>query len=209
MGKREMNYIWTPRLQSAGHCCTAAFLDNNTVQRWRPGITPLPAASQELQLLLLTGCSLGTDALLDTAGPWWLLWPSERPGQVQQPPESWNSLLKGIKRKSFPLCLKLMLQINPCHPTEGQLQKRAWSDPNYGISLPCTALTSSVDRPGKLAGPRCTQDTLEQAQCSTHPPAAAACRHVLPKLSGVSMSKPADSTCSLLNKDTTLYFCPS
>lgn len=154
MGEREMNYIWTPRLQSAGHCCTAAFLDNDTVQRWRPGITSLPAASQELQLLLLTGCSLGTDALLDTAGPWWLLWPSGRPGQVQQHPESWNSLLRGIKRKSFPLCLKLMLQINPCHPTEGQLQKRAWSDPNYGISLPCTALTSSVDRPGKLAGPR-------------------------------------------------------
>lgn len=44
---------------------------------------------------------------------------------------------------------------------------------------------------------------------TTHPPAAAAWRQVLPNLSGVSISKPADSTCSLLNKDTMLYFCPS
>ena len=39
----------------------------------------------------------------------------------------------------------------------------------------------------------------------THPPEAAACRQVLPMLSGVFMSKPADSTCSLLRDDTMLY----
>lgn len=60
--------------------------------------------------------------------------------------------------------------------------------------------------------PICNEATKELTTApvtATHPPAAAAWRHVLPKLSGVSMSKPADSTCSLLNKDTMLYFCPS
>lgn len=33
--------------------------------------------------------------------------------------------------------------------------------------------------------------------CDAHPPAAAACRHVLPRLSAVSISKPADRTESL------------
>lgn len=59
-------------------------------------------------------CSLGNNAFLETAGPWWWL-----------RPESWNSLLRGMKRKSFPLCLKRMLWINPAHPTQGQGQKRA------------------------------------------------------------------------------------
>lgn len=50
---------------------------------------------------------------------------------------------------------------------------------------------------------------MESRPLSTHPPAAAAWRHVLPNVSGVSISKPADSTCSSLIKDTMLYFCPS
>lgn len=41
------------------HSCN---LDKDTVQRWRPGTAPLPAASQEL----LTGRSLGTGAFLET-----------------------------------------------------------------------------------------------------------------------------------------------
>lgn len=40
---------------------------------------------------------------------------------------------------------------------------------------------------------------------ATHPPEAAAWRQVLPRLSGVLMSKPADSTCSLLSEETMLY----
>lgn len=39
----------------------------------------------------------------------------------------------------------------------------------------------------------------------SYPPEAAACRQVLPKLSGVFMSNPADSTCSLLIDETILY----
>lgn len=41
--------------------------------------------------------------------------------------------------------------------------------------------------------------------CRAHPPEAAAWRQVLPRLSGVLISKPADSTCSLLSEDTMLY----
>lgn len=37
------------------------------------------------------------------------------------------------------------------------------------------------------------------------PPEAAACKQVLPYSSGVLMSKPADSTCSLLIDSTMLY----
>lgn len=37
----------------------------------------------------------------------------------------------------------------------------------------------------------------DDEQGSTHPPAAAACKHVLPRLSGVSIWKPADRTESL------------
>lgn len=43
---------------------------------------------------------------------------------------------------------------------------------------------------------------------ASHPPEAAACRQVLPKLSGVFMSNPADSTCSLLIDETILYSWP-
>lgn len=42
-------------------------------------------------------------------------------------------------------------------------------------------------------------------QRSAHPPEAAAWRQVLPRLSGVLISKPADSTCSLLSEETMLY----
>ncbi len=42
----------------------------------------------------------------------------------------------------------------------------------------------------------------------THPPAAAACRHVLPRLSGVSIWKPADRTESLLRGHIMLYLRP-
>lgn len=73
MGKREMSRIWTPGLQSDVHCCIAVFLDKDTAQKWKPGITLLPAASQKLQLLLHTCFALGTDDFLLTAGPQQLL----------------------------------------------------------------------------------------------------------------------------------------
>lgn len=86
MGKRETSCIWTPGLQSDGHCCVVAFSDKDTVQRWRTGITPLPAASQELQLLLLICFAVGTDDFLLTAGPQRPLWPTDRPGWVCSSP---------------------------------------------------------------------------------------------------------------------------
>lgn len=42
MGQREMSCVWTPGLQSNGHCCAVAFSAKHTVQKWRPGITPAP-----------------------------------------------------------------------------------------------------------------------------------------------------------------------
>lgn len=112
MGKRETNFIWTPGLQSDGHCCVVTFSDKDTVQKWRPGITPLPAASQEPQLLLLTRFAQGTDDFLLTAGPQGPLWPTDRPGWAcSTPTQSWRSLHRGMKRKGFTLCLKPMLQI--------------------------------------------------------------------------------------------------
>ena len=55
-------------------------------------------------------------------------------------------------------------------------------------------------------------ETLQQgaqtAGRGSYPPEAAACRQVLPKLSGVFMSNPADSTCSLLIDETILYSWP-
>lgn len=50
---------------------------------------------------------------------------------------------------------------------------------------------------------------LDGADLASHPPEAAACRQVLPKLSGVFMSNPADSTCSLLIDETILYSWPA
>lgn len=45
-------------------------------------------------------------------------------------------------------------------------------------------------------------------QKDTHPPAAAAWRQVLPRLSGVSIWKPAHRTESLLRVQIMLYLCP-
>lgn len=112
MGKREMSCIWTPGLQCDGHCCIVAFLDKDTVQRWRPGLTALPAASQKPQLLLLTHFAPGTDNFLLTAGPQRPLWPKGRAGWVcNTSTQSWNSLHRGMGRKGVTLCLKSMLPI--------------------------------------------------------------------------------------------------
>lgn len=73
MGNREMSCIWTPGLQSDVHCCIVVCLDKDTALKWKPGITPLPAASQKLQLLLYTCFALGTDGFLVTADPQQLL----------------------------------------------------------------------------------------------------------------------------------------
>lgn len=87
-------------------CClkdTVAFWGKNTVQRRRLGITALPAASQEPQLLLL---------LLLCFRNWHFsahYWPSatlmaiNRSGWVHSTPiQSWSSLPRGTKRKVYP-----------------------------------------------------------------------------------------------------------
>ena len=51
------------------------------------------------------------------------------------------------------------------------------------------SVRSSADHEGTLAGGGAV--TRRARGSSTHPPAAAACKQVLPKSSGVSMSKPA------------------
>lgn len=111
MGKRAMSCIWTPGLQSDdGHCCIVAFSDKDTAHRWRPGTTPLPAASQEPQPLLLTGFALGNDDFLLTAGPQQWLWPRDSLGERAAPSPKAEAVFTGAwKGKVLPsasLCFK-------------------------------------------------------------------------------------------------------
>lgn len=74
------------RLQGFNMMGTVAFSDKDTVQRWMPGIIPLPAASQELQLLFLTHFVPGAGDFLLTAGPQQWLWSKHRPGWLCSTP---------------------------------------------------------------------------------------------------------------------------
>lgn len=144
---------------------TLVFWGKNTVQRRRLGITALPAASQEPQLLLL---------LLLCFRNWHFsahYWPSatlmaiNRSGWVHSTPtQSWSSLPRGTKRKVYPTfetCASVTTQLSVLEEsfqtTSFALQAmRAWEQ--WQNTTSSDQNLTSVDCTDKLA---CTKSAMK------------------------------------------------
>lgn len=120
------------------------------------------------------------------------------PPQVSSTAQQQIKTFNVPKRKTRPKSERL----EAWPPTQGEAEREEPEAP-YRDYFHC-----SRERARPTVGP--TPCPAPQAwRRRTHPPEAAAWRQVRPRLSGVLMSNPAESTCSLLSEDTMLYSWPA